>query len=1021
MNLATWSIRNPVPVILLFLILALAGVWGYRSLAIQDLPDMDMPTVSVNLTQPGAAPAQLETEVARKAEDAVAAIAGLRHVTTTITDGQVRMIVQFELAKPLSTALAETKDAIDSVRSDLPQDLDPPVVVAEKFAYGAILTYAASSPGRDEEALSWFVDDRVARAILQVPGVGRFERVGGVDREVRVEVDPVRLAGMGVTAADVSRALRSMQQENSGGGGEISGGKQAVRVIATAHDASELAALPVVVGGRSVRLDQVATVQDTTADRTQGALLDGRMTVGFNIYRARDADETEVADGVAKALEVIARKENVAFTPVLDNVAYSREQFEGSMGMLIEGAVLAVLVVFLFLRDWRATVIAAVALPLSILPTFAAMSLLGFSLNTLTLLSLAVIVGVLVDDAIVEVENIARHRQMGKAPAQAVSDAVSEIALAVMATTLTLVAVFLPTALMPGIAGMLFKQFGWTAAIAVLASLLVARLATPLMAAHMLKDHPLKPQKDGRLMARYLAGVRWTLAHRWITVGAALAVFVASAAVIPFLPTGFIPASDLGRTAVQLELPPNSSYADTRAAAESLRRRLATVDGVESVFAAIGSGGADGVPDVRRATVTLVLADKAERSSVAEIEAQVRAQMQTIPGVRYSIGAGGPGEAVSLILSSDDAEVLKQAAWRVEAEVRGVGSLSGVTSTASLERTEIVVRPDLRQAAELGVSTADIGDTVRIATSGDYFPALARLNLESRQVPIRVRMSDADRADPQTLANIRVGAGDGGVPLAGIAAIGLENGPSQIDRYDRQRFVTIAADLNGMALGDATAQAMALPSVQQLPSSVRIIETGSAELFSELTSGFLFAVVMGVVCMFCVLVLLFRDALQPITIMSAIPLALGGAFVALLATGSELNLPVMIGLVLLIGVVVKNSILLVEHAIMGIRRDGLALTEALVEACRARARPIIMTSAAMIAGMTPIALGLGADPSFRQPMAIAVIGGLVTSTLLSLVFVPMAFSLMAGFERRSLALVRKARPGGDRPVLEGAS
>jgi multidrug efflux pump subunit AcrB len=1005
-NLATWSIRNPVPVILLFVLLTLAGIQGFRSLAKQDLPDLDLPTVGIRLSQPGAAPAQLETEVARRVENAVATVPGLKHVTSTITDGQVSVSAQFELSKPLQTALTETRDAVDGIRADLPQDLLPPIVTAQTIAGGPILAYAVSTRTGDETELSWFVDDVVARAVLKVPGVGRFERVGGVAREVRVTVDPVRLAGMGVTAADVSRALRATQRESAGGRGQISGADQSVRVIATARTASELAALPLVAGGRTVRLDQVATVEDTTGDRTQAALLDGRSVVAFNIYRAKGADEVGVAEGVAKALEQVAAAEpgGVVFTPVVDEVVHTLDQFEGSMTMLFEGAVLAILVVFLFLRDWRATLIAAVALPLSILPTFAAMQWLGFSLNTLTLLALAVSVGILVDDAIVEIENIARHRQQGKSAAEATADAVNEIALAVLATTLTLVAVFLPTALMPGVAGMLFEQFGWTAVIAVMASLLVARLVTPLMAARMLKAHAVR-ERETWIMRRYLLVVRWALAHRWATVGMAVAGFAASIAVVPLLSIGLIPPADTGRTTVNIELPPGSAFEDTRAAAEAARAIVRDMDGVVSVFTVVGAvqegGGGDLPADLRKATLTVNLAARGDRAPLAEIERRIRARMTAVPGVRFSVGGGGgPGGALALILASDDAEALKVIAQRFETELRGVGSLTSIASTASLERPELVVRPDPMKAAERGVSTTDLADTLRIATGGDQMESLSRLNLDSRQIPIRVRMADEDRADLQTLSNLRVNGRDGATTLSSVATLALETGPAQIDRYDRQRYVTVTADLNGMAIGDATAAAMALPAIRNLPPSVQLIEAGDAELGAELSAGFSFAITAGVLCMFCVLVLLFKDAFQPIIILSAIPLAVAGVFLALLATGTELNLSVMIGIVLLMGVVAKNSILLVDHASTAIRRDGMRLLDALVESCRARARPIVMTSLAMIAGMVPIALGLGADASFRQPMAIAVIGGLTTSTVLSLVFVPVAFSLMAGFEHR---------------------
>ncbi|AQR63058.1 RND transporter [Brevundimonas sp. LM2] len=1011
MNLATWSIRNPVPVILLFVLLALAGWRGFTQLSIQNLPDLDLPSVTVSLSQPGAAPSQLETEVARRVENSIATLAGLEHIRTSITDGRVQIMAQFALEKPLSEALAETKDAVDRVRTDLPQDLQPPIVTAVTIAGGPILTYSVAAAGLDEEALSWLVDDEVAKAILAVPGVGQFERVGGVQREIRVEVDPVRLAGVNATAAEVSRALRDTQQESSGGRTQVGGGEQAIRTVATAAQASDLARMPIVLAdGRSLRLDQVAEIRDTIGDRTQAAMLDGTPVVGFNIFRAKGADETRVAQGVAEALAALqAEDPRLSVTPIDSSVDYTLEQYHGSMQMLIEGALLAVLVVFLFLRDWRATLIAAAALPLSILPTFAVMDWFGFSLNTVTLLALAVIVGILVDDAVVEIENIERHRRMGKPAVQAAGDAVTEIALAVMATTLTLVVVFVPTALMSGIPGLFFRQFGWTAVIAVMASLLVARLLTPLMAAYLLGASRSRTERDGAVMRRYLAAVRWCLAHRGATLAAALALFIGSVALVPLIPTGLIPPADRGSTSVNIELPPGSAFEETRAVAEAVRRSLSGLDGVASTFTAIGTaqGGGDGpsAAEVRRATVTLKLRPRGERPAQAEIETAVRTAVTAVPGARFTVG-GGPGAALSLILASDDAQALTAAARAFEHDLRTVPGLSNVASTASLERPEVVVRPDLARAAERGVSTAAIGETVRIATSGDFDRALAKLNLDNRQIPIRVRMTDVDRSDPDALARLRVPSSGGSTPLGDIATLSLENGPAQIDRYDRQRQMTLNADLGGTPLGRATSQAMALPAAVGLPTSVHLIQSGDGEIAGELASGFIVAIVTGILCMFCILILLFRDVLQPLTILSAIPLAMGGAFVALLVAGSELDVPAMIGLVMLTGIVTKNSILLVEYAVVSMRERELPMVDALVDACHKRARPIIMTSVAMIAGMLPVAIGLGADASFRQPMATAVIGGLVTSTLLSLLVVPVVFSVTAGVERRLARLFR---------------
>jgi multidrug efflux pump subunit AcrB len=1005
MNFATWSIRNPIPAILLFALLTIAGIMGFHKLPIQNLPDIDLPTVNITLTQPGAAPAQLETEVARKVENALATMSGLKHLRTSITDGQVQIVVEFVLEKNISDALIDAKNAVDSVRSQLPTDLQQPTVSAITVGGDAVLVYAIAAGDMDEEALSWFVDDTVGKAILAVPGVGRMDRVGGLTRQVRVAVDPVRMAAQGVTAAEVSQALRNMQQESSGGRGQFGLEEQSARVIATVRQASELAAFPVTLSnGRKLRLDQIASISDASAERAQIALLDGKPVVGFKVFRAKGYDETVIAKNVAAALEKLQVSNHaLKFTRISGTVGYTKEQYEGSMDMLYEGSILAVLVVWWFLRDWRATLVAASALPLSILPAFAAMAWFGFSLNTLTLLALAVIVGILVDDAIVEVENIERHAHMGKPILQAAGDAVTEIALAVIATTMTLVVVFLPTAMMSGIPGLFFKQFGWTAVIAVLTSLLVARILTPMMAAYLLKAKPAAEQQDGKIMRWYLHAVRWCLAHRKTTMLAATLFFVGSVALIPFISSGLMPPADRGYTTVNVELPPGSSLKNTLAAAERARSALGSVGGIDNIFTTIGvsqvvGGGQLQAGEVRNGSLTLSLAERAKRPVQTEIEKAVRRALLNVPGARFTVGAGGPGEKMQLILAGDNENALKATAQAMERQLRGVGTLSNISSTASLERPEIIVRPDLQRASELGVSTAAIGQVVRIATAGDFSANLAKLNLDNRQVDINVSMPDADRQSVSTFANLHVLGRNGLVPLASVASLSVESGPSKIERYDRRRYVTVSADLGGMPLGEALAAAKALPVVKQMPSSVQLIQTGDAEIAAELGAGFIMAIIIGVLCVFCVLVLLFRDFLQPVTILSAIPLSLGGAFLALLMAHSELDIPSMIGLVMLMGIVTKNSILLVEYTIVGKRDRGLSVFDALIDACHKRARPIVMTTVAMIAGMAPIALGFGADASFRQPMAVAVIGGLLTSTALSLLVVPVVFTYIDEFE-----------------------
>jgi multidrug efflux pump subunit AcrB len=1015
MNFATWSIRNPIPSILLFMLLTLAGVVGFRALPIQNFPDMDLPAIKIQLSLPGAAPAQLETEVARKVEDSLATLSGLKHISTSITDGTVAINVEFVLEKPLSEALIETKDAVDRVRSDLPTDLLQPTVSAVHVAAQPLATYAISSTKMDEEALSWFVEDTLGKTLLGVKGVGRFERIGGVDREMRITVDPVKMAALGVSATEISRALKQGQMESSGGRTQIGQVEQSVRTVATVARAADLAALPIaLLDGRTVRLDQVATISDTFAQRTQQALLDGKPTVGFRFFRSKGFDETAITQGAVVALEKLKQTHpDLSITLVNSPVVYTLEQYEGSMHMLYEGAILAVVVVWLFLRDWRATLISAVALPLSIIPTFAAIHWLGFSLNTLTMLALSVVVGILVDDAIVEVENIVRHKHMGKPVREAAEEAVTEIALAVLATTLALVVVFMPTSLMSGVSGKVFREFGWTIVISVLASLLVARMVTPVMAVYFLKDDHAAEKPDGAIMGHYLRAVTWCLAHRKTTMISATLFFFASVGLMTTLPAGFIPPADRGYTTIAVELPPGSSVERTLATTELARHALKNVADIEHIFTTVGEkqaasgAGLEQAGEVRRGNLVVVFGERGKRRSQKAIEKDIRAQLATVPGARFALSSGGPGEKVAILLASDNTTALTVTAQNLAQQLRGIAGLSNISSTASLDRPEIVVRPDWARAAELGVTSQTIGDTVRVATAGDFDAQLSKMNLDNRQVYIRVRVADAARQNIDLLSNLRVPTRHGTTSLATIADISSSTGPSQIDRYDRQRFVTVNADLGGSPLGKALESAKALPAIAGKPSSVKLIETGDAEVMMELFSNFGAAIGIGVLCVFCVLVLLFKDFFQPITILSAIPLSIGGAVVALLVSGQQLALPALIGIVMLLGIVTKNSILLVEYAIVGMRDHHLSLRDAILDACHKRARPIVMTTIAMIAGMVPIVLGIGGDSSFRQPMAISVIGGLITSTALSLLVVPVTFTYVHGVETRVKKLFTK--------------
>ena len=1003
MNVSAWSIRNPTPSVLLFVMLTLVGLLGFQRMKIQNFPDIDLPTVTVSAALPGASPAQLETEVARKIENSVATLQGVKHIYTKVQDGSATVTVEFRLEKPTQEAVDDVRDAVARVRSDLPGDLKDPVISKMNLSGSPILTYTVASERMDEEALSWFVDNEVTKALLGVPGVGAVTRVGGVQREVRVALDPARLLALGATAAEVSRQLRQAQQEASGGRADIGGLEQSVRTIATVDSAAALARMEIpLADGRRVRLDQLARVQDTVAERRSAALLDGRPAVGFEIVRALGAGEVEVMQGVRAALARLrAAQPEVQVVEAFNFVDPVQENYEGSMHLLIEGALLAVLVVWLFLRDWRATFVAATALPLSVIPAFAVMHyLFGFSINVVTLLSLSLVVGILVDDAIVEIENIARHLRMGKSPFQAAMEAADEIGLAVIATTFTLIAVFLPTAFMAGVPGKFFVQFGWTAAIAVFFSLVVARMLTPMMAAYLLR-RPKREQPEPRWITIYLGWARWCLKHRVLTMLATAAFFFGSFGLAGLLPTGFLPPDDLSQTQVTLTLPPGSRFEQTLAAAEQARELVQRNPHVKLVYTAVGGGstGADpfaggGAAQVTQATLTLNLTPRGERRGVSKqaAEAQLREALQAVPGARVKVGFGGSSEKYVLVLAGEDGRVLTEHARQVERELRGIPGIGNVTNSSSLVRPELVVRPDFARAADLGVTAAAIADTLRIATAGDYDQGLAKLNLSQRQVPVVVRLPAEARADLALLGQLPVPGAHGPVPLRNVATLAIESGPAQIDRYDRLRNVNIEVELNQQPLGEVQAAALALPSLRQLPPGVIQTTVGDAEAMTELFDSFGLAMATGVLCIYVVLVLLFKDFVQPVTILGALVLSVPGAFLALFVTQSALSMPSMIGLIMLMGIATKNSILLVDYVILARREHGLARPEAILDACRKRARPIVMTTLAMGAGMMPIALGLGVDPSFRSPMAIVVIGGLITSTFLSLLVIPVLFT-----------------------------
>ena len=1011
LNISAWSIRKPIPALVLFAVLTLLGVYTFQNLSITRFPNIDVPVVSVTVTQSGASPSELESQVTKRVEDAVANITGVKHVVSTITDGSSSTGIEFRLEVNADRALNDVKDAVAKIRQDLPRGIDEPIVQRIDVAGQSIFTYVASAPAMTLEQLSWYVDDTTVKTLQGLPGVGKVERLGGVDRQFVVALDPDRLNALGVTPADVNRQLKQTSVDMGGGRAEVGGQEQSIRTLAQAKSMDDLRATTIALpGNRTARLDELGTITDSYEEQRSFARLDGDTpVVALAVYRAKGASELDVRNVVQKALaDMQEQNPRVRYELVDDSVRYTLGNYESAMSTLIEGAILAVIVVFVFLRDWRATLIAAITLPLAVIPTFFAMQMMGFSLNLVSLLAITLVTGILVDDAIVEIENIARHIKMGKSPYRAAMEAADEIGLAVIAITFTIVAVFAPVSFMGGIAGQYFKQFGLTVAVAVLFSLLVARLITPMLAAYFMKGTGHVEPKDGLVMRAYTGLLRSTVRHRWLTMLAGVVLFAVSIWSTSLLPTGFIPDEDASRTVVSLELPPGSTLEKTRAVSDEAVRAVEQIPGVRRAVV-IGGASPTGTLEIRKASMVVELTPKHDRSlGQKDIEREIGQRLAKIPDLRaWYVNERGERQ-LSISVLSNDPMALREGVGGLEAAMRQIPGFMNVAANAGVQRPEIRVVPRLDEAARLGVSTEAIAEAVRVATIGDTEANMAKLATDNRQIPIRVQLEKAARTDLEVLqATTVTGASGVPVPLVAVADVLPGEGPSSIDRYDRERRVVVGADLaRGLPLGAATKLVDELPYLKQLPKGVRQQATGDAEVMGEVFGGFATAMGAGLLMVLGVLILLFGSIFHPITILLSLPLSIGGVIFALLITGNPISMPVVIGILMLMGIVTKNAIMLVDFAVEEQGR-GTPKNLAIIEAGRKRARPIVMTTIAMVAGMLPSAYGVGEGGEFRAPMAIGVIGGLVVSTLLSLVFVPSFYSVMGTVEAFMARLVHR--------------
>jgi multidrug efflux pump subunit AcrB len=1114
-NISSWCIRNPVGPIVLFVGLMLAGLIAFSRMQVNNAPDIDFPAAVVDVSQPGAAPNELETQVTQRVESAIRGVNGVEEMSSSIGEGYSSTFVQFQLGTPTDRAVNDVRNAIAQIRGTLPEGILEPQITRVDAEDEPISYIGAQTTDMTLEQLSWYIDNTVAKRLLGLEGIAAVERVGGVSRNIRVILNPAALQAQGITAAQVNQQLRQSNMNGAGGRAEIAGSEQSVRVLGNARDAYQLSQTQIALpGGRFVKLADIAEVRDSNSEQRSLAKMNGRQVVTFYIQRSKGSSEVTAYDNAWKELKAL-EKENpkVRFSEVFNTVDYTKAQYKSAMEGLVEGAILAVFVVLLFLRDIRATAISALAIPLSAIPAFYFMTLMGITMNFMSTMAMGLVAGVLVDDAIVEIENIVRHMRMGKSGYQAALDAADEIGLAVMATTMSIVAVFLPVALMPGIAGQYFKAFGFTVVVSVLMSLLVARMVTPLIAAYFLRSHGAQPHAAWKWMDIYLKVLNWSLDttkavarrakvarvdlripyiaaplgiaavlalvnvatmvmkaapdarpgavmlffafvgtligaaivafvltilaglvvgwvrgfersqfaawsrsivklgwasmfdHRLAMVGAGVATLVLTGVLFAMLPQSFFPPQNDDYSRVNITLPPGSTLKQTEAATDAVAALVQKDPSVERVFERV---------NIASGRVNIVLKKDREVTST-EFERALSPALSAFPDARVSFqsqnGGGPDGDSrdIMLFLGGDDPVKLTAVATKIAKEMESVPGLRAPRVGSQLAQPEITIKPRFDLAADLGVTTAALSQTIRIATLGDIEQNSAKFSLSDRQVPIQVSLSEDARRDIQTLENLPVPTSSGSsVPLRAVADIGFGSGPTTISRSNQLRRLSIGADLApGVVEGDVWAKVNALPTVQHLPQGVQKMNLGNQKWQAELLFNFAIALMSGVLLVFAVLVLLYRRFLAPFVNMGSLLLAPLGAAVALHIAGQPVSLFVLIGILMLFGIVAKNSILLVDFAVE-MMNHGMAKNAAIWEAGHKRAQPIVMTTVAMVAGMLPTAVSISGDNSWRAPMGITVIGGLIFSTVLTLLLVPSYFSIAISLESRLARWLRRA-------------
>jgi HAE1 family hydrophobic/amphiphilic exporter-1 len=1032
-GLSGTSIRRPVFITMVMIGLVVLGLFGYRRLPIDQFPNVDIPIVSVQTVYPGASSETIEREVTRRMEEAFNPVASVKRITSISLEGVSQIIVEFDLGRDVDVASQDIRAKIEGIRRELPEDIESPVV--QKFDPSAqpIVSLALSSNTQPIDRLTVLADETIRRRLESARGVGEVRIAGGLEREIRINLIPTRLEALGVTVPDVMGALSRQNMEVPAGRVESGAREQLVRVTGRITDPRQFEDVVIATrSGQPVRVRDVAQVETGTEEERSVALVNDRRAVSMDILKVSGANTVDVADAVKVEIAKIqkALPSGTTLSIVRDNSVEIKQSVSDVIHELLLGALLTIIIVMLFLNDWKATAITSLALPVSVISSFILMDALNFSLNMLTLMALSLSIGILIDDAIVVVENIVRHREKGEDHFTAAGRGTKEIFLAVMATTFSIVAVFVPVAFMGGIIGRFFFQFGLTVAWAVLVSLFVSFTLTPMLSAwwgvnpHV---HGAKANIVTRTIARfnlwfdrqadkYRGIVRWALGHRKSTLAIAGVAFVGAIMLFPLIGGGFAPETDESQFAVLFETPEGSSLSYTRSKAEQIIATLRRMEGVDYTYTTVGAG-ATGTVKSGDIFVSLVKPRERSKSQFAIMD-DARAKLGQIQGVTVQVlvggGLGGAQAPLQVEIHGPDVRQLQAISTQAVALMKKVPGVVDVKSSLGEPKPEFRINVDRDVANRIGVDIGSIAGTIRPLLAGQTATRWEDPSGEERdvvvQVPKSMRASLTDIAAIPVATSARSNGLARLIPLSDIAKIEAGTAPAQIDRKDLERVATIGANTSGTSVSEASQAITKTLSQIKLPAGYTIGLGGETEQLAETAGYVVEAILLAVILIFLILASQFESFTQPFAIMMSLPLSLVGVLLALLVTGSTLNIMSMIGIIMLMGLVVKNAILVVDNANER-RAAGADRTTALIEAGAVRLRPIMMTTLAMIFGMLPIALALGEGGGFRAPMARAVIGGLITSTMLTLLVVPVVYTYFDGmgawFKRRFVSEKRE--------------